>query len=57
MKTKLNALPDVAPTLTEKEHKALVDLYTMHDAKDQDGIPLWYMPRSWNQTQQEILNY
>jgi len=56
MKAKLDKIPEDILTLTEKEHRLLEELYTMHDARDQDGIPLWYVPRSWHQTQQETLN-
>jgi len=55
MKNKLDLIPTEAPTLTDHEHKCLTELYTIHDNKDQDGIPLWYVPRSWHKTQEETL--
>ena len=33
--------------LTAEEHAALMRLDEMHDKHDQDGTPLWYVPRSW----------
>jgi hypothetical protein len=35
--------------LTQEEHAALMRLDEMHDKHDQDGTPLWYVPRSWAQ--------
>ena len=31
-------------------------LYDMHNVKDSDGTPLVYVPRSWADTQKEILD-
>ena len=31
------------------------DLHIMHDVRDSDGTPLWYVPRSWVTTQKDIL--
>ena len=45
--------------LTKEEHKMLEDLHDMHDIRDDDGIPLWYVPRSLIATmvkQTEILD-
>ena len=28
----------------------------LHSPKDSDGVPLWYIPRSWGDTQKEIAN-
>ncbi len=39
----------------EEVRRATHDLTELHSPKDQDGIPLWYMPRSWEDTQKEIL--
>jgi len=55
MKNILNSIPTEAPTLTKEEHEALMSLLNMHATKDQDGIPLWYVPRSWHKTQEEML--
>jgi len=30
-------------------------LYKMHDVRDEDGSPLWYVPRSWSKTQREVV--
>ena len=32
------------------------ELYDMHNVKDGDGTPIWYVPRSWADTQKEILH-
>jgi hypothetical protein len=40
--------------MTEKEHSALMRLDLLHAPKDTDGIPLWYVPRSWAGMQKEI---
>lgn len=53
---KILDIPLTHPTLTDEEHKALVDLLDMHNVKDQDGIPMWFFPRSWHGVQSEILN-
>lgn len=31
-------------------------LYEMHNKHDQDGIPIWYVPRSSVETQKEIVD-
>jgi len=31
------------------------EMYKMHDKYDADGVPLWYTPRSWSETQKEII--
>jgi len=51
----VHGIPTESPTLTPSEHKALFDLMEMHDNRDQDGIPLWWMPRSWHKTLEESL--
>jgi hypothetical protein len=33
--------------LSENERNQLQQLYTWHDKRDDDQIPLWYVPRSW----------
>tara|TARA_R110000824_G_scaffold310331_2_gene497632 strand:+ start:1293 stop:1721 length:429 start_codon:yes stop_codon:yes gene_type:complete len=55
MKVKLDRLPEDSPTLTKEEHEALLELKRVHDAIDDDGIPLWYVPRSWHKTHEENL--
>jgi len=55
MKIKLDQIPEEFLTLTKEEHEALIELKRAHDAKDDDGIPLWYVPRSWHKTQEETL--
>ncbi len=36
--------------LTPEEHQAIM----MHLKFDEDGAPMWYFPRSWQQTQVEM---
>ena len=45
----------------EMDHAVLCDmnergkkLWSMHDRYDEDGSPMWYIPRSWNQQNIEI---
>lgn len=35
-----------APGLTPEEHAMLKGLHDLHAAKDEDGVPRWYMPRT-----------
>jgi hypothetical protein len=40
--------------LTDAEHNALIRLDEAHAKYDIDGTPLWYIPRSWMDTQGQI---
>lgn len=31
-------------------------IYDMHNKYDVDGTPIWYVPRSWAETQKEIID-
>lgn len=42
--------------LTEKEHGWLGTLHSLHHRYDVDGVPIWYVPRSWSETQKEIVD-
>lgn len=42
--------------LTDDEHKWMQELHQQHNKTDADGIPLWYMPRSFIDSQREIVN-
>ena len=42
-------------SLTAKEHEWIYELYKMHARYDDDGLPLWYVPRSWAESQKEIV--
>ena len=33
--------------LSEEERYQLTQLYEMHNQRDDDQVPLWYVPRSW----------
>ncbi len=38
------------------EIKVVVDkIFDMHARFDEDGTPLWYVPRSWSSTQDQIV--
>jgi hypothetical protein len=41
--------------LTQEEHAALMRLDEQHDKHDQDGTPLWYVPRSWGSVLEKIV--
>lgn len=41
--------------LTPQEQEWLKNLHTLHDKTDKDGIPLWYVPRSFIDTQKEVI--
>ena len=42
--------------LNEKQSSQLNELYVLHTRVDRDGTPLWYFPRSWAETQKEIVD-
>ena len=62
--SKMNGKKSLAPAnpgggcrgLTPEEHAALMRLDEMHDKCDQDGTPLWYVPRSWASTLEKIVD-
>ena len=41
--------------IIEEQHEWLNELYRQHSKVDGDGIPLWYVPRSFIETQKEIV--
>ncbi len=41
--------------LTTTQAGQLQQLSTLHARVDKDGTPLWYVPRSWSETQREIV--
>lgn len=43
-------------TLVTESYSKVIELHSMHDVKDNDGVPLVYVPRSWGKTQEETLN-
>lgn len=55
-----NNIPmQVTPTvetggLTDKQKHQLQTLYDLHYRFDDNGAPLWYIPRSWGDTQKDI---
>lgn len=36
--------------------KDTASMLDMHSRYDSDGTPLWYVPRSWSETQKEIVD-
>ncbi len=51
---KLDTLGDCG--LTEQQASELHELHVLHDRFDADGSPIWYVPRSWAETQKEIVD-
>lgn len=43
------------PTLTDEQNNMLRDLLELHSKTDSDGIPLHYFPRSFIETQKDIV--
>jgi hypothetical protein len=43
------------PTLSDDQNTMLQDLHNWHNKTDADGIPLWYVPRSFIESQKEIV--
>lgn len=41
--------------LTSEQHMMIKSLYDLHTHYDMDGVPLWYVPRSWAGTQKDIV--
>jgi len=37
-------------------HEKLTSLYSLHNIKDSNGTPIWYIPRDWAQIQRDIVN-
>jgi hypothetical protein len=42
--------------LNEIQSQQLKDLHDMHSHRDKDGVPLWFVPRSWADTQKELVD-
>jgi len=40
--------------LSEEERAELKQLFAWHDRRDDDQVPLWYVPRSWLDTFQKL---
>ena len=43
------------PILSDKMYTMIRELHKAHDVKDKNGMPLWYAPREWGETQTEVL--
>ncbi|UCC71271.1 MAG: hypothetical protein JSV86_12865 [Gemmatimonadota bacterium] len=41
--------------LSSEERTWLAELHQWHDRHDQDGVPLWYLPRRLLESQREIV--
>lgn len=41
--------------LNEIQSSQLRELYDLHSRVDPDGVPLWYVPRGWAETQKDIV--
>ena len=42
--------------LTSEEKRQLQALFDLHQRFDEDGVALWYVPRSWGDTQNAMAN-
>lgn len=40
--------------LSDEQTQQFASLHDLHARYDSDGVPLWYVPRSWAETQREI---
>ena len=40
----------------EADRQKLITLYKQHQVNDQDGVPLWYVPRSMIEGQKELVD-
>ena len=38
-----------------ESHGVTTEMYKLHSRFDEDGVPLWYVPRSWAATQEEVV--
>lgn len=43
------------PTLSDEQNSMLRDLYELHSRSDADGIPLHYFPRSFIESQKDVV--
>lgn len=41
--------------LTRENHEIAEKTFEMHNIKDSDGVYSWYVPRSWSDTQKDIV--
>lgn len=48
-------LPSSKQGFRESDRLMLTNLHDQHDKYDSDGTPLWYVPRSWQDTQKLIV--
>ena len=53
--TAVTALEQRPSFLTDDQQDILRQLYRMHDTRDNDGIPMWFTPRSWRDLLIEIV--
>ena len=54
-----SSLPEVMGELVsmlKTIHVEVHELHQMHDQKDMDGVPLWYVPRSWGDIHKSIVS-
>lgn len=40
----------------ERINQRLASLHDMHTRFDSEGVPVWYFPRGWTETQKEIVD-
>jgi len=42
-------------TKIETIDKTVSKTWDLHDTYDNDGVPIWWIPRSWNETQEKVV--
>lgn len=47
---------EIPRAFSEKQAEQLKALYEMHMKFDNDGTPIWYVPRSWAETNKDIVD-
>lgn len=45
---------NLSTALTQQQSHQLQSLHDMHSRYDDDGVPMWFVPRSWGETQKEV---
>lgn len=55
LETVLKKTDDDSENMRE-QHEWVSELYRLHNKADGDGIPLWYMPRSFVENQKEMVS-
>jgi len=57
-RTNVQTLVDTMPKLLQSISSMTITvdrLWEVHNKHDQDGVPVWYVPRSWAETQEKVV--